>query len=338
MTVRSEAPGAPKGLEFVEACPVCGGGQLEERYRELVDLEEGVPGSWSMSACRRCGSLLLNPRLDAAHISSAYTSYYTHASPEYENRLLSADDALSSVARSYLQGRFASPGAKGRSATARLFGLAWPLRQQADYFMRHLPPVAGSLLDVGCGGGGFLVRARAFGWDVQGVEPDPVAAAVASEVSGATVVPSLDALDGRLFDRVTLSHVVEHAHEPMALIEDCVRRLRPGGTLWLATPNIHGIGHRVFGRHWQALETPRHLAMPSAPALAQLLERAGLVDVRFVRRGRGAGKRIRASATRTGARRWTVLAPLLACVVDVLASLAPRAAEELVVVGRKPGP
>jgi hypothetical protein len=76
--------------------------------------------------------------------------------------------------------------------------------------------------------------------------------------------------------------------------------------------------------------------MPSPSALLYLLREVGFTDVRFLRRGRGSAKRLRASNERAralGLRAWMV-GPI-ALVIDLAASLSVSAAEELVVVATR---
>ncbi|GDX58274.1 hypothetical protein LBMAG30_24370 [Comamonadaceae bacterium] len=51
--------------------------------------------------------------------------------------------------------------------------------------------------------------------------------------------------------------------------------LRPGGSLWLQTPNINALGHRRFGVHWLGLDPPRHLSLLTPKTLFKLLDECG---------------------------------------------------------------
>jgi 2-polyprenyl-3-methyl-5-hydroxy-6-metoxy-1,4-benzoquinol methylase len=77
------------------------------------------------------------------------------------------------------------------------------------------------------------------------------------------------------FDAVTLSHVIEHLPDPAETLAICHRLLKPGGVLWIATPNLESRGHARFGPAWRGLEPPRHLAIFTRRALTGLLERLG---------------------------------------------------------------
>jgi 2-polyprenyl-3-methyl-5-hydroxy-6-metoxy-1,4-benzoquinol methylase len=72
-----------------------------------------------------------------------------------------------------------------------------------------------------------------------------------------------------------MNHVIEHVHDPVALMAECARILKPGGSLVIVTPNIESYGHRVFGAFWRGLEPPRHLHIFSLSALTRCAERAG---------------------------------------------------------------
>lgn len=322
-------------LEEAASCPVCSYRDLEPAYAGLVDMEEGVPGEWSMVRCGRCSSLILSPRPTRRALHKVYRSYYTHLSPDGENAILDASGMAARAVNAYLHARYGLGRADSSLLVVGVVCL-WPLRQQLDYFMRHLPRTAGRLLDIGCGNGGFLQRARRAGWHVIGVEPDPIAASVAQRSADAEVHPNLDALETERFDLITLSHVIEHLHDPEGMLQACRKLLRPGGRLWIATPNIQGLGLRIYGEAWQPFETPRHLVMPEANVLKSMLERTGFGDVRFLRRGRGSRKRIAASNERARAMNNKIfpVAPL-AALIDMAASIAPLGAEELVLVANK---
>lgn len=326
-------------LESAERCIVCGGVVLELFYKELEDYEEGVPGSWSMLRCRDCHSLLLNPRPTPEALFKAYRSYYTHLSPIEENRVYQGSSPVWRLIGGYLQRRFGIRSGVSLSIGNLVVRFLLPLRLQLDYLYRHLPLKPGRLLDVGCGNGAFLLRAQAAGWIAEGIEPDAVAAnqarmhgLVVFEDSIANFMPK------DRYDVITLAHVIEHLHDPLAMFRACAALLRPGGTFWIATPNIESIGRRLFADAWQPLETPRHLVMPSPTALVTMLRDAGFVDISFIRRGRGSRKRFDASNRRAMALGRPVRSTLFWSIfVDLYASVSALGAEEIVIMAHRPG-
>ena len=149
-----------------------------------------------------------------------------------------------------------------------------------DREIRHLPAIPGGrLLDVGCGSGAFLVQMAALGWRAQGIDPDPVAVASAREAGLNVMQGTLDDLDldehAGAFDAVTLSHVIEHLHDPADDLRRIQRLLRPGGLLWIATPNLEALGLRRFGPDWLNLDPPRHLVLFTRGSLERLLRDTG---------------------------------------------------------------
>lgn len=135
------------------------------------------------------------------------------------------------------------------------------------------------MLDVGCGNGDLLARMRRRGLSVEGVDVDGAALEQARRKHGLTVHL------GRLedirfpddsFDIVTMNHVIEHVHDPVLLLQECLRILKPGGRLSVATPNLDGLGHRRFGRNWRGLEPPRHLHLFTRKSLGECAAKAGI--------------------------------------------------------------
>ena len=83
------------------------------------------------------------------------------------------------------------------------------------------------------------------------------------------------------YQHVTLSHVVEHVHEPLKLLRQCLALLVPGGRLWLETPNLRSFGHEVFGSAWRGLEPPRHLVLFDRHTMTAALAGAGFSGIEF---------------------------------------------------------
>ncbi len=133
------------------------------------------------------------------------------------------------------------------------------------------------LLDVGCGDGAFLLKARAHEWRVIGTEMSPQRARQA----GLDVCNSLgEAAVGGPFDCVTAWHVLEHFQDPLATLEQIRTLLAPGGTLLLAVPDALGHQARLTGRKWLHLDVPRHLHHFGKRSLKLHLTRAGFDVVR----------------------------------------------------------
>ena len=279
-------------LEQVCVCPVCRNVQRSLLLDGLVDNVFFVaPGRWSLHRCGQCRSAYLSPRPTPASIGKAYGDYYTHVAGELRqdpDELRGFRRVRRMLANGYINRRYGTryvPESAVGSAVARVLP---GLRQSLDIKFRYLPkPIRGqTLLDIGCGNGDFLATARDAGWEVMGLEPDPAAAAVAADHGLDVRVGSLDQFNelSSCFDAITLNHVIEHMHWPVDVMASVHRLLRPGGTLYIETPNIDSAGASKFGIHWRGLECPRHLVLFTPDSLRQMLSHRGFVDIDMHRR------------------------------------------------------
>ncbi|MBF0330079.1 MAG: class I SAM-dependent methyltransferase [Nitrospirae bacterium] len=132
----------------------------------------------------------------------------------------------------------------------------------------------GRILDIGCGRGLFLHIMAQDGWDVVGTEFDNVTAKCVSSIYNIKVVSDKT---GRLdfpansFDVITVNHVLEHMHDPLAIIRRCLNLLREDGYIYMAVPNILSL-QAVFGKRWWFhLDPPYHLNHFTPKGLCKLL-------------------------------------------------------------------
>jgi SAM-dependent methyltransferase len=270
-------------LEDVNACLWCQAAQCQPCVTGVRDwFFAAVPGEFSYARCDKCGSLLLEQRPTAAHIGKAYHGYYTHSADAAETPRRGLVPRIGrSLAAGYANRRYAQSPHIADAARSRLFELFPVRRAEIDAAHRHLPPAPAEVLDFGCGNGDFLARAQALGHHAVGVDFDPAAVLFAKgrgiEVYEPAALPEADF--AHRFDLVTAAHVVEHVADPLALLADFRRWLKPGGHLFIEVPNAEAAGLAEHGRFWRGLEAPRHFSLPSAEGLRNALREAGFAPV-----------------------------------------------------------
>ncbi len=174
-----------------------------------------IRGLW-IEQCLHCGLLYTNPR-------------YLW---DYQFSIIPVAQKLAIYERHYWP--------KRRASVDRFWGQAEVFRQTSR------------LLDVGCGFGFFPNEARAHGWDAIGLEVAADEAAWGRNHFNLPIVSSLeDKILGRQsFDIITLWDVIEHIVDVHALLLRCMKLLRPGGLLFLRTPNADGL--LIKPRWWSA--------------------------------------------------------------------------------------
>lgn len=260
--------------EEVLVCFVCGErGKL--LYEGLGDRLFGAPGEWGFLKCPGCGLVWLNPRPVPSDLAKVYETYYTHSQNGSSSLRQKAKRALYATVPGY------------ESLTASWFwrGLGKGLALSSLFRERALLGTMclgadgrGKLLDVGCGNGEFLSIMRDAGWDVVGIEPDPAAAKEAEQQKIPVLGVSLAQanLPTESFDAITLNHVIEHVYEPVGLLRECGRLLKPEGKIVIMTPNLNSEGHATYSEYWVHLDPPRHLYLFSHKTLQTCCDSAGL--------------------------------------------------------------
>lgn len=128
-----------------------------------------------------------------------------------------------------------------------------------------------SLLDIGCGRGAFLDKARSRGKRVAGLETSRLGREVAQnrglDVHNKTIAEHA-ASNADRYDAVTSFQVLEHTADPATFIRASINAVRPGGLLLISVPN-----NDSFLKHCECLPLnmpPHHVALWNQRAMESL--------------------------------------------------------------------
>lgn len=237
------------------------------------------------SICKLCGSLQVEELAWEEHDSRTYhivrcphcdlvqtVEHYADLSPDYVDIETDAVDE----GRLWCQGTHKLPAFK----------------QWLAYASRLATSKHPTLLDVGCGTGGFLKFASANGFQAYGFDASKVqveyARTLFSDVRGASSLPAyLEALDQpRLqFDFITLWDVFEHIRNPVPFLQQLADALQPGAHLFISVPNGRAIPWKI--RVHRALNKPldlapwEHVFYHSVRSLTRCMETCSLEPASF---------------------------------------------------------
>ena len=140
------------------------------------------------------------------------------------------------------------------------------------------------LLDVGAQAGRFLDFARHDGWEVEGIELNPLAAAYAAARTGAPIYQQNAhqlAPDGRRYAAIVLSDVLEHIPEPLDLLRTLALLTEPGGSIAVKVPcgpnqlRKEQILAALLSRNVKLADSLVHVNQFTPRSLTLALERAG---------------------------------------------------------------
>lgn len=235
-------------------CLICGREDAEilsrfanDPYHRLLEHLKDVPVTYVV--CRRCGLVYTNPMLEPEELSTLYGEKLRPGRP---------DEAYLKANRTVSRRRY--------QWIARSLGLPNDEKRTP------------SVLEVGCAAGVALTVFREHGWLTTGIEPAETFAAYAREAFGLDVETGFygaGSFEGRRFDLIVFSQVLEHVHDPDALLAQAVRNLADGGHIFIGVPTLMRPMRPVHPMTLQAV----HLWMFSLPTLTALLQRHGLSSV-----------------------------------------------------------
>ena len=227
--------------ETVEpACPVC-------RTMECRDYftHEGM----ELYACEHCATVFLYPPPTADEVVDIYHDAYDGAATGY----------------------FAKVDRKLRRS-----------RERMRYLSRYV--AAGSFLDIGCNGGFMVEAARERGFEAHGLDLDGVSIAYARQhypenhYYHGTV--EAFATDAPQFDLAYCSEVIEHVPDVHSFVSAIARLVRPGGVIFITTPDISHWRRPRDLTSWDGFSPPSHCVYFNPGSLRLLLAGHGIQVIR----------------------------------------------------------
>lgn len=158
----------------------------------------------------------------------------------------------------------------------------WNINYQTYYqlFEKYCPGRKGKVLDIGSGPGYFLKYGKEIGWDVLGFEPSQQAYQYSTKLGLNIVNDFFNAEKAQKygkFDVVYMNAVIEHLADPIGLIKDVKKVLKPDGLICIIAPNDYNPLQNILKNNlrydpwWVA--PPQHLNFFDFKSIKKLLER-----------------------------------------------------------------
>lgn len=228
--------------ERLDQCPICKSGN----YNNFIICKDYAVSqeSFAIVQCKKCDFKFTNPRPSAESLGKYYSSenYVSHTN-------------------------------KGNNLINSVYKLVryYTINKKVKFIDNFHS--SGNLLDIGCGTGFFIKRAKEKGWNVLGVEPSVSAREKISEKMQPFVYDSIkDIKLKKHFHIITLWHVIEHIPDLEATLKKIKKLLHPEGKIIIAVPNANSWDAQYYKEYWAAYDLPRHLYHFSPDTMKNLLK------------------------------------------------------------------
>lgn len=131
------------------------------------------------------------------------------------------------------------------------------------------------VLDFGASTGKFCSILQKLGAEVHGAELSQRARMEASTRFGFVFTADISTLPASHYGWIVSVEVLEHLTNPGQTLRQLHNLLKPGGRLFLTTPNAAGLAARLHGAKWREARNLFHLALYTPTGLKMLLTRTG---------------------------------------------------------------
>ncbi len=249
----------PSDFEAV-ACDLCGKDTPIKRYEKR---------GFNIVECSNCQMVYTNPRLKGEKITELYDADYFqgHGFDKSVDYVTDVKDHTKGAAKDN-------------------FTLNdWDL----DAIKQLLGKRQGKLrlLEIGCGTGVFLDKARQHGFDVEGLELSSYAADFVRKMGIPVRTESIESANDapNSWDVIVMREVIEHLPHPKQSLETVHSWLKPGGVLFMATGNYDCPERKLRGSDWFYFMPEGHLYYFSNRTMTNYLKKVGFGKVMVTNQG-----------------------------------------------------
>jgi SAM-dependent methyltransferase len=138
------------------------------------------------------------------------------------------------------------------------------------------------VLDVGAGTGELVALLRRSGLDADGVEYSRAARDYCAQNRGIALSEDFARLSPGSYDLITMIEVIEHVTDLRATLSGARSLLKPGGRLFVTTPNRRNIRALIEKGHWREARKKFHLFLFDRASLERHLSLGGYARVENV--------------------------------------------------------
>ncbi len=240
-------------------CDLCGADDATTRYTKR---------GFSIVQCNKCGMVYTNPRLKPAKIGELYDANYFQGH--------GFDESVNYVADVNEHGKTKSNYTLND----------WDL-ESIQSMLKANSNTKPRLLEIGCGTGVFLDKARAHGFDCEGLELSSYAADFVRSMGIPVQTKSIEdaSFADNSWDVIVMREVIEHLPHPLSALKTVQKWLKPGGVLFMATGNYDSPERRLRGADWFYFMPEGHLYYFANKTMTKYLQQAGFSGVTVTNQG-----------------------------------------------------
>ena len=144
-----------------------------------------------------------------------------------------------------------------------------------------------NIIDIGAGDGHFIGKAKEKNWNTFATEFDDKSVELCKEKGAIVHQGKLESKNYKegFFDVIYSSEVLEHINNPIEEIQSFNKILRTGGLVYITTPNLNSISHKILKNKWNIFNYPEHLCYYNSKTLNKLFKEAGFKKISITTTG-----------------------------------------------------
>jgi SAM-dependent methyltransferase len=124
-------------------------------------------------------------------------------------------------------------------------------------------PRAGRVLEIGCGGSTRIPEGpMPYGIEISEAlsrKARPVFEARGGSIIHGPATEGIEQFPDAFFDTIIMRSYLEHESQPRLILERAFKRLKPGGTILLRSPNYDSLNRVIMGAAWCGFRFPDHV-------------------------------------------------------------------------------